>query len=216
MIDYGAVMKRYSIEPKGVVHVGAYNGSEDKAYVNLGFRDRLFIEAQPDTFELLKQHLEGSGACYENFAISDRNGTADFHTASFAQSSSLLKLRRHLDVYPDIVSAGTINVRTIRLDDLLSFPQYSHRDYNFLNVDIQGAELLCLKGACVALTKFDLLNLEVNFDALYEDAAHISQLDAYLHAFDFIRADTIIAHPTWGDAIYVRNRYTKSTLSDLF
>lgn len=211
MIDYGAVMKRCGIEAKDVLHIGAHEGHEDTVYQRLGFKNRLFIEAQPDTFAVLSKNLEGTGALCENIAISDRQGFADFYTTSFSQSSSLLKLDKHLEVYPSVTDAGVQRVKTTRVDDILSSETYRQLDYNFMNVDIQGAELLCLSGACASLSRFDILNLEVNFDTLYKDAVHVSQLDAFLSVFDFIRVDTVLFHASWGDAIYVRNRFTKVT-----
>jgi hypothetical protein len=118
-------------------------------------------------------------------------------------------MAKHLDVYPSIGVIDTVLVDTIRIDDLLSMEKYRDNNYNFLNCDIQGAELLALSGGCASLTKFDFLNLEVNFDELYEGVPHITEIDAFLSAFDFVRADTLVNHPTWGDAIYVKNHFTK-------
>ena len=209
MIDYGAVIERFRIKPRGVLHIGAFDGAEDPRYVALGFAHRLYVEAQPDTYAALAKNLENSGAFCENLAVSDRNGQADFYAASFSQSSSLLRLDKHLDIYPGIVDKAVHRVETIRIDDLLAKDAYSGLDFNFMNVDIQGAEMLAMSGATVSLQKFDLLNLEVNFDNLYKGVAHVTKLDAFLSAFDFVRADTQLFHATWGDAIYVRNRFTK-------
>jgi FkbM family methyltransferase len=210
MIDYGAVLKRYGVEPKGVLHLGGYDGGEDLAYCQIGFRDRLFVEAQPDTFARLKQFLDGRGASCEQYAVSNvSHQTVTMHVAQNGQSSSILPMEKHLEIYPHIPIIDKILVETIRVDDLLAMDKYKHNVYNFLNCDIQGAELLALSGSCVSLRNFDILNLEVNFDELYKGLPHITEIDAFLSVFDFVRADTVLAHPTWGDAIYVKNRFTK-------
>jgi len=210
MIDYEAVLNRYGIVPKGVLHLGGYDGHEDLNYCQIGFKNRLFVEAQPDTFVRLKQFLDGRGAFCEQYAISNVSGHhVTMHIAENGQSSSILPMSKHLEVYPHIPIIDTVLVETIRVDDLLAMDNYKDNTYNFLNCDIQGAELLALSGGCASLQKFDILNLEVNFDELYTGLPHITEIDAFLSVFDFVRADTVLAHPTWGDAIYVKNRFTK-------
>lgn len=210
MIDYAAVLRRFNITPRGVLHLGGFDGAEDANYRAIGFVNRLFVEAQPDTFARLSQTLAASGAHCENYAVSNRNGRTTFNVASNGQSSSILSMDKHSQIYPDIVLTSTIEVETITIDDLLGRPAYADMEFNFMNVDIQGAELLALSGAGASLRQFDLLNLEINFDRLYAGVPHVTQIDAFLSAFDFVRADTVLAHATWGDAIYVRNRFTKA------
>ena len=210
MIDYKTVLDRFAIKPEGVIHIGAFLGDEDQNYVSMGFKNRLFIEAQPSTFALLQQRLIDSGAHCENLAASDRNGRAMFHIASNGQSSSLLKMQKHLQIYPTIVETETFEVSTVRIDDLLSRDTYRNIAFNFMNIDTQGAELMVLNGACHTLKSIDIINVEINLDALYVGAPHVRDLDAFLSVFDFIRADTFLLHATWGDAIYVKNKFTKA------
>jgi FkbM family methyltransferase len=214
MIDYNTVISRYGIQPKGVLHLGGYDGVEDIAYCQMGFRDRLFVEAQPDTFVRLNQFLDGRGAFCEQYAVSNvSKDKVVMHIAVNGQSSSILPMAKHLDLYPSIPIIDQVLVETIRIDDLLAMDKYKNNHYNFLNCDIQGAELLALSGGCASLAKFDILNLEVNFDELYEGVPHVTEIDAFLSAFDFVRADTLLAHSTWGDAIYVKNRFTKVVMN---
>ena len=209
MIDYEAVLRRYQVQPKGVLHIGGFDGAENGRYEAMGFANRLFVEAQPDTFAKLAKNLEGTNAFCENYAISDRGGKAKLHVANNGQSTSILPMAKHRDVYPHIEQTSELEIETIRVDDLLARSKYASLQFNFMNVDIQGAELLALSGATVALTTFEILNLEINFDRLYEGVPHVTQIDAFLSAFDFVRADTVLAHATWGDAIYVKDRLTK-------
>ena len=61
-------------------------------------------------------------------------------------------------------------------------PKYNI-DYNFLNFDIQGAELKALKSMEEYLPKVDYLYTEVNSDYVYKECALISELDNYLKKF---------------------------------
>jgi FkbM family methyltransferase len=209
MLDYAKIIERHRVATRGVIHIGGYVGNEDANYAKIGFKNRVFVEAQPDTFETLQKNLAGRGAFCEYIAISDRPGRTQLHVTGNGQSSSILPLKNHSKIYPGIVEIGVVDVETIRLDDLMDRPKYRDLEFNFLNMDIQGAELLALSGGIRTLKQMDLVNLEVNFDELYAGAPNIRELDAFMAAFDFIRIDTVLAHPTWGDAMYIKTRFTR-------
>jgi FkbM family methyltransferase len=210
VLDYAKIFARFGISPQGVLHIGGFVGSEDKVYRRIGFRHRLFVEAQPDTFAQLRTNLGDRGAVCENVAVSDRIGTARFHVLANGQSSSLLAPLRHLDVYPRIGKVAEIEVPTTTVDELVSRDAYRGMAFNFINLDIQGAELLALMGAKATLPAIDIINAEINFDELYEGAPHVRDLDGFLWDQGFLRVDTVSAHATWGDAIYVKAALTKA------
>lgn len=210
MIDLRKIFARFQLAPSGVLHIGGFIGDEDGTYRAMGFASRLFVEAQPDTFEKLKANLAGHGAACEHVAISDRVGTATFHVMTNGQSSSLLPPLRHLEIYPRIRKTTEIEVATTTIDELLSREPYRQQRFNFINIDIQGAELLAMRGAEATLPAVDIINAEVNFDELYEGGPHIRDLDDFLWARGFLRIDTASAHANWGDAIYIRNSLTKA------
>lgn len=61
---------------------------------------------------------------------------------------------------------------------------------NVLNIDIQGAELLALKGISNLLNYFDYLYLEVNNNYLYKNCALVGEINEYLKSFNFRRVET--------------------------
>ena len=76
-------------------------------------------------------------------------------------------------------------------------------DYNFLNIDIQGAELKCLKGLGEYLNYIDYLYLEVNTEKVYEDCCLLNELDEFLT--DFERVETKLYEKYgWGDCFLLR------------
>jgi hypothetical protein len=78
-------------------------------------------------------------------------------------------------------------------------------EYNFLNFDIQGAELKALKGMESYLDKVDYLYTEVNSDYVYKECALIGELDEYLLKFGLHRVETKwCGEFRWGDAFYIR------------
>ncbi|WP_228056526.1 FkbM family methyltransferase [Microcoleus sp. LEGE 07076] len=205
-LDIQKLCEQNSITPRGVIHIGAHEGIELSSYQAMGLEKILFIEANPVVFERLQANM---AACPNvqavNCAISDRNGTIDLHVTSFDQSSSILPLKHHQEVYPHITETHQITVQSKTLDTLLQEQELNPSDFNILNIDIQGAELLALQGATNWLKSVELINTEVNYEELYEGCALIDQLDKFLEEHGFERvATTTPIHPSWGDAIYVK------------
>jgi hypothetical protein len=77
-------------------------------------------------------------------------------------------------------------------------------NYNMLNMDIQGAELLALKGATNLLKTMDYLYLEVNTAHLYKECALINEIDEFVKKFGFMRVSTKMTEFEWGDAFYIK------------
>ena len=106
-----------------------------------------------------------------------------------SQSGSLLPLGRHAQLYPQIVEQSEIGVQCSRLDDLLVEIGEDGRDEDHLNVDVQGAELMVIKGAEETLRNIDLINIEVNFDELYIGCPQIDDIDGFLAERGFARVE---------------------------
>jgi FkbM family methyltransferase len=206
MLDLGTYLKRYGVVPRGVIHIGAHEGKEAAKYEQLGFEKVVFVEANPAVFERLRRNVEGRpGVVAIQAAVADRDGEVQLNVTSFDQSSSILPLGKHAEVYPDITVAKTVTVRARRLDTLLAENGLRSEDYNVINIDIQGAELLALRGAEETLRSIEFINTEVNLAELYQGCALLPDLERHLAERGLHRAAIATPwHPTWGDAIYVR------------
>ena len=77
---------------------------------------------------------------------------------------------------------------------------------NFLNIDIQGAELLALKGMGDILYNFDYVYTEVNKNYIYKNCAIIEEIDNYLSNYNFKRVETCWTNYEWGDAFYIKQK----------
>ena len=106
-----------------------------------------------------------------------------FHIANNeGQSSSLLELGTHRIVHPDVRYTHTLQLPTVTLDTL-----HRHHDFsalNLLNMDLQGAELLCLQGATEYLKCVDYVYTEINVEPLYVGCALLPELLAFLSDFE--------------------------------
>ncbi|MDX2145271.1 MAG: FkbM family methyltransferase [Rhodospirillaceae bacterium] len=206
MLDVAALCARHGIALSGVIHIGAWEGREWQTYERMGADRVLFIEANPAVFERLSANLATvPQVILENCAIVDQPGPIALRVASSDQSSSVLPMRRHRDYYPSIVEEKTIEVPGKTLDGLLHERNLTAHSFNFLNIDIQGAELMALTGATETLRHIEAILVEVNFEELYEGNPQIEDIDDFLCGKGFTRmATTCPYHPSWGDAFYVR------------
>ncbi|MEG4519845.1 MULTISPECIES: FkbM family methyltransferase [unclassified Microcoleus] len=198
--------QEHSITPRGLIHIGAHEGQEMKEYQEMGVPKVLFIEANPSVFERLKQNIAGLPNVWAaNCAVSNENGTVNLRVNSHDMSSSILPLKLHKDIYPGMVEVNQVTVISKTLDALLEQSPFTSDDFNIINIDIQGAELLAFQGAVETLKYIDAIITEVNREELYEGCALIDQVDDFLSSYGFQRvAMANPSHPSWGDAFYVK------------
>ena len=125
------------------------------------------------------------------------------NVATNGQSSSLLRPTAHLVEYPDVKFIDTVSVTTVRLDEQCSKLEFQP---DFINLDVQGAELAALQGAEALLEGVQHIYCEVSRLDLYEGAPLVTEVDALLADFAFQRALTVWTRHGWGDALYSRRR----------
>jgi FkbM family methyltransferase len=208
--DLRGLWQRSGLRAKGVIHVGAHLGEEAENYRAMGVSRMLLIEANPKVFKQLQDRFaDKPGVVLVNKAVADANENRRFHVTNFSQSSSLLRLGQHSEIYPQIVEEEVIDVECVRLDDVLRGIGDDPASYDILNIDVQGGELMVLKGAEETLQQIKMLNIEVNFTELYEGCPQIDEIDDFLASRGFRRvALTCPYHPSWGDAVYARGELT--------
>ncbi|MFM1655469.1 FkbM family methyltransferase [Brevibacillus sp. B_LB10_24] len=207
MHDLYSLCQEHGIASRGVIHVGSHEGQEVPLYQMMGMQNILLVEANPDVYQRLHSNISSfPNVKTANCAICNYNGFARFHVTTSDFCSSILPLKTVTANYPGIVETHEISVPARTLDTLLGEMQLSPQNYNFLNIDIQGAELLAFQGAVGLLQHVEAVNTEVNFEELYEGCAMIDQIDQFLSVFGFHRVATTQYHPTWGDALYVKRR----------
>jgi FkbM family methyltransferase len=209
ILDIPRLLAKHRLRVRGVVHVGAHTCQELPLYRSLGIPKILFIEANPDICARIRRENASDPAVrIENFAISDANGSLTLHIMSESQSSSILPLKHHKDYYPEIHQIRDLVVPARRLDSMFGEMGLDPRDYNYLHLDIQGAELLALRGAASLMAHFDVVSTELNFDELYEGCALAEDLEDFLACHDFHPATVLCpCSPSWGDALFVRGPF---------
>lgn len=209
LLNLTDLIQKYSLKITGVIHIGAHFGEEVNDYHKNGIKDIILIEPCAPAFNRLQNKFNGHHHIkLLNYACAAVDGTGQMftETANQGQSNSLLQPMRHLQHYPDIQFKGTEPVRVSRLDTLMI--AFEHK-YNFINMDVQGAEGAVVIGAKETLEYIDYIYSEVNDDAaqLYKNATKISELDHLLK--DFTRVETAWTQQGWGDALYIRTKKNK-------
>ena len=100
----------------------------------------------------------------------------------------------------------SIELNTTTLDTFAKVKDLDTSLYNFWNLDIQGAELLAMRGGKEWIKHADVVYIEVNVAELYKGCALLPDIDAFLGEEGFDRVLTDITEYKWGDALYVRKR----------
>lgn len=114
-------------------------------------------------------------------AISDAVGQANFHETNLRGSGSLLKVGGLSRASYGAVEAETFLVDTVTLDSI------SGQDViDCLWVDVQGAELLVLKGALDTLRRTRSIFIEVSiYEDLYDNGAKLDSITPLLREAGF-------------------------------
>jgi FkbM family methyltransferase len=210
--DQRILMRGRSV--KVVLDVGANIGQTAGIYLD-GFPEAAVHSFEP--FEGAYSQLTARWSAHPRFrahrlAVSDAPGTRRFFVTRESAASSLLPVsRRANEVVPDAIvgSAGEVEVTTTTLDDFCA--QNGIDTLPILKMDIQGGELLALRGAERMLSRhaIDLVYTEVLFAEHYEGQGDFAELSLHLRdrgyslygLYDLKRGRNGLLG--WGDAIFV-------------
>ncbi len=211
LIEINDLLKKLNFEIKGIIHIGAGSGAELRNYSKLKAQNFLMIEPDPDSYRKLILRKYYYKLIYqkkintENCLITNRSKkNFPFNIMNVKDCNSLLDLHLHKKIYPNIFLKKTIKLKSETLNNIFK-SKYNIKDYNFINIDIQGAELLAFKGATNILNHIKGIYSEVNFEELYKNCTLVDQLDEYLEKYDFKRVYTNNdMHSSWGDALYLK------------
>lgn len=206
LINFNDIVKKYGV-PKGIIHIGAHLMEERDVYLQNEIENIVWIEANPEVFSKIKHVNNNSNEYAFNYAITDVDfENVELKVTNNGQSSSILDLYLHKKYHPNIYVINTISVLTITMNTLLMNKNLNIDNYDFINLDIQGAELLALKGFGNLLNKVKYIYTEVNINDIYKNCALLDQIDDYLKFFNFSRVEIKMTEYEWGDALYIKNK----------
>jgi len=181
-ISWEIETSRFLKDARGVIHVGAGIGQEAEMYADLGL-PVIWIEPLDGVFDLLRDRIvEYSNQQAFQYLIT--NMTGDAHEFGISnnggQSSSIYNFKQHRDIWPDVTFVASATLKSASLQWVIAEHNIDLDIYDTLILDVQGAELLALKGAGYLLPAFRWIRAEcADFEA-YEGGCQLKDLDAYL------------------------------------
>jgi FkbM family methyltransferase len=200
-----------------VVDAGAHHGQTAAQYLEHFPGSRVIaLEPEPENLALAKQALAPFGDRVEllPFALAQADGSVLLRRTSHSGAHSLLEVgdMRYYDA--PVETLAPIEVRAVSLDSLCA--TYGLDRLDILKMDIQGAELLALRGAGKLLScqAIGLIALEVLFQPLYRDQPIFWDIADHLRAFGYAlqgihdQRHHAVNHAVlrWADAVFVAPR----------
>lgn len=204
LLNLEDLMHNYNMKVKGILHVGAHLAEEAHMYDGLGIKTVYWIEGNQDNIAAIERIVAPCGHWLISALVTDKDREyVQFNiTNNDSMSSSVYEFGTHPQFSPETVFIERRMVESRTLDSLAE--EYEHFPrVNFLNMDIQGAELLALRGATKLLEQIDYVYTEVNNAQVYVGCAQVEELDAILDEYERVETGWV-PRQGWGDALYIR------------
>ncbi|MEL7115942.1 MAG: FkbM family methyltransferase [Pseudomonadota bacterium] len=201
--------------PRAVVHLGAHHAGEMSEYEALRPEVVLWIDAVDDHLPVYQNRLltlpEARRAHhrYRVSLITSRDDDArDFYEFSNkGSSSSIYRAAPELfEHWPSVSETGVVKrLKTSTLDSLLLREKDILDRLDMLVLDVQGAELECLRGAEHSLSRVRFLEVEASRVEIYQGGVLFKTLDPWITARGFVRRTGITRSKTWPKDMLVGN-----------
>lgn len=213
-----------------IFDVGSCEGEDSIRYHNLFPKAHIFaFEPLPSNQGLILQHIKqykANNITLVKEALSDSIGEAEFYVSSGRpegttvndswdygnKSSSLLPPDKTTEVHSWLKFKDKVAVQTNTIEAFCESKSIGEIDY--IHMDIQGAELVALKGAREYLKKIKSIWLEVENTPLYKNQPLKKDIEAFMLAQGFRKVmDTV--DEIAGDQFYVNEVYFPNLQKDL-
>jgi FkbM family methyltransferase len=216
------ILQRFykAADVKTILEVGARDCGETKVFAQTFSKASIYtFECNPQTLPLCRKVAKQYPAItLVEKAVSDTNGSVDFFPIDPEKTETTWKdgnpgassLLQASGKYPvEKYVQKKITVEATRLDAFLESQKISQVDVMWM--DIQGAELMALKGLGQRLQDVKIIHTEVEFMEIYSGQPLYKDIQAFLqkNGFTFI-GFTFKEEGLFADAVFVENRFLKS------
>lgn len=200
-----------------IVDAGAHHGQTAAEYLEHFPGSRVIaLEPEPENFAIARRALAPFGDRVDLLpcALAQTDGTVSLRRTSHSGAHSLLEVgdMRYYDA--PVETLAPIEVQAVSLDSLCASHGLERLD--ILKMDIQGAELLALRGAGSLLARqaIGLIALEVLFQPLYREQPTFWDIAEHLRSRGYAlqgihdQRHHVVNHAVlrWADAIFVAPR----------
>jgi FkbM family methyltransferase len=197
------ILSKNNIHITGAFHIGAHDCEEMNFYNRLGITKENVVWVEAIPYKVNEAIHRGIPNVYNSVITDKDNEEIIFNISNNVQSSSVLEFGTHAQEHPHVVYVDKIKLNTITIDTFFKTNNIDTSNYDFWNFDIQGAELMALKGATQSIQYAKAIYLEVNEKELYKNCGLITEIDAFLSTYNFTRVLTNMTQHGWGDALYI-------------
>ncbi len=189
-----------------ILDIGCNDGTDTRRFLRLCPKAQLYcFEPDPRAAARFKEYMNlylDKVRLFE-IAISNRNGTIDFHPSNgdgsakeWDQSGSIRRPKNHLVEHDWVRFDRPISVETRRLDDWCSEANLNKID--FIWMDVQGAEADVISGGTQTLSNTRFIYTEYSDHELYEGQLSLQAILDLLPSFELV---TCYARGAEGDVL---------------
>lgn len=200
---------------KTIMEIGARDGVETKAFNHFFPEATIYtFECNPQTVPLWRENTKNiASVVLTEKAVSDKNGTISFFPIDPTTTksdwkdgnpgaSSLLKASGEYPV--EQYGQKEITVETTTLKSFFLEQRIAH--INLVWMDIQGAELMALRGLEERILDIDIIHTEVEFIQIYKDQPLVLDIKKFMNEHGFVLAYfTTFGHYS-GDAVFINKK----------
>jgi FkbM family methyltransferase len=199
---------------KNILDVGANIGQTADKYRTLFPQATIYsFEPFEEAFNQLSKAFSGIQSVKPHkLAVSDSSGSKTLFVNQDNTTNSLLATTNVANttlINGQMTSVGTVQVQTTTIDDFC--PQQNIQQIDILKMDIQGGELMALRGARSMLQRqaISLIYSEVLFAPLYKDQAFFADILLEMRGYGYELFGLYELNApggkglAWGDAIFL-------------
>lgn len=177
----------------GVLHVGANNSAERVHYNKFPLKKVIWIEAIPKIFEQLKENLstlEKTGVTHIPIMalVTDKDDEEyTFHLFNWNQECSSIFAPNNDNIGEfRSYEIGNIKLKSKKLSTVLKENNIEPNDFDYVVLNVQGAELVTLKGFGDYLKNVKWLEIEISQKEYYKSGVLFPELNNYLEEQGFV------------------------------
>jgi len=195
------IFERINIHPKGIIHVGMWDFCEHACYTKLVGNNVIGVEANKFIYETMSKPV--ADRCgyksFNEYLYSEDDVKKDFYMAG--DGSSLYPGPSHWN------KTNSVKIKTKTLYTLIEENNIDMNEYDFLNIDAEGAELDILRGFEKYLPYINVIDLETSLDDRHNSGVTHELVDDWLseRGFKLTEMSSSYKHQAWGDSLFVRN-----------
>jgi len=124
IMSINKLVKKFNLQISGIIHIGAGSGAEIKHYSKLKTKNFLLIEPDPRNFyklffrKIYYSFFYNKKISVERCVITNKKQYTTLNLMNVSDCNSVLNLKLHKKIYPEIKKVSSIKIQSYTLNDL--------------------------------------------------------------------------------------------------